>query len=72
MDLPTTFFDEVKGESDTVAGLFLELAGSFPVLQQLVKYKQFSFTVLEIQKNRIHKLQLIIAPINTSVADAIA
>jgi gliding motility-associated protein GldE len=72
LDLPTTFFDEVKGESDTVAGLFLELAGSFPVLQQLVKYKQFSFTVLEIQKNRIHKLQLIIAPINTSVADAIA
>lgn len=55
-----------------MAGLFLELAGAFPVLQQLVKYKQFSFTVLEIQKNRIHKLQLIIAPINTSVADAIA
>jgi len=70
--LPTQFFDEVKGESDTVAGLFLELAGAFPVLQQLVKYKQFSFTVLEIQKNRIHKLQLIIAPINTSGTDAIA
>ena len=72
LDLPTQFFDEVKGESDTVAGLFLELAGAFPVLQQLVKYKHFSFTVLEIQKNRIHKLQLIIAPINTSGTDAIA
>ena len=71
LDLPTQFFDEVKGESDTVAGLFLELAGAFPVLQQLVKYKHFSFTVLEIQKNRIHKLQLIIAPINTNNADAI-
>lgn len=63
LDLPTQYFDLVKGESDTVAGLFLELAGAFPVLQQLVKYKQFSFTVLEIQKNRIHKIQLIINPV---------
>ena len=62
MELPTHFFDAVKGESDTVAGLFLELAGAFPSLQEVVKYKQFSFTVLEIQKNRIHKVQLIIIP----------
>ena len=63
LDLPTQFFDQVKGESDTVAGLFLELAGAFPVMQQLVKYKHSSFTVLEIQKNRIHKIQIIINPL---------
>ena len=62
IDLSTSFFDKVKGESDTVAGLFLELAGHFPALQQVIKYQQFSFTVLEIKKNRIHKLQLIISP----------
>jgi CBS domain containing-hemolysin-like protein len=62
IDLSTGFFDAVKGESDTIAGLFLELAGEFPTLQQVVKYKQFSFTVMEIQKNRIHKIQLIITP----------
>jgi len=62
IDISSGFFDSVKGESDTVAGLFLELAGAFPTLQQVVKYKQFSFTVLEIQKNRIHKIQLIINP----------
>jgi CBS domain containing-hemolysin-like protein len=53
IDLPSSTFDSVKGESDTMAGLFLELAGEFPVLQQVVKFQQFSFTVLEIQKNRI-------------------
>ncbi len=62
IDLSTSFFDAVKGESDTVAGLFLELAGAFPTLQQVVKFKQFSLTVLEIQKNRIHKIQVIINP----------
>jgi len=62
IEISSGFFDTVKGESDTVAGLFLELAGAFPTLQQVVKFKQFSFTVLEIQKNRIHKIQLIINP----------
>ena len=69
IDLPSNFFDGVKGESDTVAGLFLELVGEFPVLQQTVKYKQFSFTVIEIQKNRIHKLQLIISPLPLQTTD---
>ena len=69
IDLSTSFFDSVKGESDTVAGLFLELAGEFPTLQQVVKYKQFSFTVMEIQKNRIHKIQLIITPQTTSLLE---
>jgi gliding motility-associated protein GldE len=62
INVSTGVFDQVKGESYTVAGLFLELAGVFPTLQQVVKYKQYSFTVMEIKKNRIHKLQLIISP----------
>ena len=65
IDIPTNFFDAVKGESDTVAGLILELAGEFPTVQQVVKYKQFSFTALDIQKNRIHKIQSIITPITS-------
>ena len=62
IDLPVTTFDTVKGESDTMAGLFLELAGEFPSLQQVVKFQSYSFTVLELQKNRIHKIQMIITP----------
>ena len=69
IDIATNTFDAVKGESDTMAGLFLELAGHFPLLQQVVKYKQFSFTVMEIQKNRIHKIQLIITPLPTQFPD---
>lgn len=71
MEIPTTSFDSVKGKSDTVAGLVLELAGAFPVLQQVVKFKQFSFTVLEIQKNRIHKIQLIVTIQNNLSGDAL-
>ena len=69
IDIATSSFDAVKGESDTMAGLFLELAGHFPMVQQIVKYKQFSFTVMEIQKNRIHKIQLIISPLPAQISD---
>ncbi len=69
IDISTSFFDTVKGESDTIAGLFLELAGEFPVLQQVVKYKHFSFTVIQIQKNRIHKIQMIITPTSAQNAE---
>lgn len=69
IDLPIHTFDLVKGESDTIAGLFLELAGAFPALQQVVKFKQFSFTVLAIEKNRIHKIQLLITPQNQNNSD---
>lgn len=68
-DIATDTFDGVKGDSDTMAGLFLELAGHFPAIQQVVKFKQFSFTVMEIQKNRIHKIQLIIAPLSAQFPD---
>ena len=63
IEIPSSSFDIVKGESDTMAGLFLELAGEFPLVQQVIKFQQYSFTVLEIQKNRIHKIQMIITPV---------
>lgn len=63
IEIPSSSFDIVKGESDTMAGLFLELAGEFPIVQQVIKFQQYSFTVLEIQKNRIHKIQMIITPV---------
>ena len=39
--------------------------------QQVVKYQQFNFTVLEIKKNRIHKLQLIVSPQMMSSAESV-
>ena len=63
IEIPSSSFDIVKGESDPMAGLFLELAGEFPIVQQVIKFQQYSFTVLEIQKNRIHKIQMIITPV---------
>ncbi len=62
MDLPTETFDEVKGESDSLAGLVLELAGEIPKVTQVLTSGDFEFTVLEVVKNRIEKIKVRIIP----------
>ena len=46
MELQTDTFDQVKGESDSLAGLVLELAGEIPQPNQVVSSGDFIFTVL--------------------------
>ncbi len=65
MDLQADTFDQVKGESDSLAGLVLELAGEIPQAAQIVHSGDFQFTVLEVEKYRINKVKITIKPLNT-------
>ena len=60
MGLNTDVFDAIRGESDSVAGLVLEIAGEFPQANEELNSGNFSFVPLEINKNRIDKVQIII------------
>ena len=62
MDLSSDTFDNVKGESDSLAGLVLELAGEIPTTMQVATAGDFEFTVLEVEKNRIQKVKVTIKP----------
>lgn len=53
-------FDELSEEPDTLAGLILELRGDFPTVQEVIEYKNYCFTVLEIDKQRIIKVKLTV------------
>ena len=58
MRLPIDTFDEVKGESDSLGGLVLELARRFPRENETVPCGDFQFTVLETEKNRIKTVKI--------------
>lgn len=60
-------FDEVAGDSDTLAGLLLELKGEFPVLHEKVTYDHYEFEVLEMDNRRILKVKFTI---NTPPSDS--
>ncbi len=60
MKLPSEAFDEVRGDSDSLAGLLLEIAGEFPQVNDELKHGDFTFIPLEISKNRIDKIKIVI------------
>jgi putative hemolysin len=61
MNLPSRVFDPVRGESETIAGLVLELAGEIPKVNQVLVAHDFTFTVLEVSMNRIQKVKITIS-----------
>lgn len=60
MHLPMDVFDDVRGESESVGGLILEIAGEFPKAGDHVQSGDFDFTVLEAESNRILLVQVTI------------
>jgi gliding motility-associated protein GldE len=63
MDLPQDTFDEVRGDSDSLAGLILELGGYIPQTNDVITCGDFEFIVLEVQRNRINKVKVTIKPV---------
>jgi putative hemolysin len=60
LNLPPNTFEEVRGDSDSLAGLILEIAGEFPQVNEEITSGDFIFIPLEINKNRIDKVKVII------------
>ena len=60
MKLMPSTFDPVRGESESMAGLVLELSGEFPTTNTVVTTGDFEFTVLEAYKNRIMEIKVSI------------
>lgn len=60
MKLPTDTFDAMRGDSDSLAGLVLEIAGEFPQVNEEVASGNYIFIPLEINKNRIDKIKITI------------
>ena len=60
MRLPLDTFDKVRGESDSLGGLVLEIAGKFPTANETIKTGDFQFTIIEIAKNKINTVKVTI------------
>lgn len=54
------FFDNIKGESDTLAGLILEMKGNIPENGEILNYEQYSFTIESVDKTRVKRIKVTI------------
>ncbi|MBS1668735.1 MAG: gliding motility-associated protein GldE [Bacteroidetes bacterium] len=60
MNLVPDTFDAVKGESDSLAGLILELAGAIPKVNDVIPCGDFEFTIVDADQSRIKKVKVMI------------
>ncbi|GGF64462.1 gliding motility-associated protein GldE [Wenyingzhuangia marina] len=61
LELDEVSFEKDKGESETLAGLLLELSGRFPRKFEKIAYQNLTFTVEAIDRKRIKQIKVAIA-----------
>ena len=62
MKLPMNTFDEVRGESESLAGLILEVAGELPTVDWVIPCGDFEFGIMQADNNRIQLVKVTIKP----------
>lgn len=65
-DIENTYFDEVKGEVDTLGGLIMELAQKIPQRGHTVVFEQFTFIVDAADKRRLKRVKAVFKPEETT------
>lgn len=57
-----TIFENAKGESETLAGLLLEISGRFPKKGEVIHFDSFKFTIEALDKKRIKQIKVTLNP----------
>ncbi len=60
LNLDFDYFDEIKGESDSLAGLILEMKGNIPDVGEVLKFNHLTFKIESVDKRRIKRVKITI------------
>lgn len=66
--LPANAFDTYKSNSDTLAGLALELRGDIPAAGEEISFGDYLITVLRADNRRIHQIKLTLEKLHSGEA----
>jgi putative hemolysin len=58
IEIEEDLFEEVRGESETLAGLILELTGEIPQKDQIIKHGKFVFRIESADRRRIKEIRV--------------
>ncbi len=65
LELDPQYFDSVKGESESLGGLMLELHNSMPNAGDKITYDRFLFTIVSVDQKRIKRIRVTIIDAET-------
>lgn len=57
-----SLFDVVKGESESLGGLLLEINSKMPRAGEKIEFKHFLFTIVAVDARRIKRIRVLIKP----------
>ena len=58
LDVNATTFDSIRGESESLGGLILELTNDLPNVGRKIDFKPFTFTIEAVDKRRIKRVRV--------------
>ena len=58
LDLEQDYFEEAKGESETLGGMLIELFGRIPSAGEEISFKEFEFKIQSVDLKRIKKVRV--------------
>lgn len=61
-NLDSSRFEEVKGDSESLGGLLLEMHTKLPHAGEKIEYEAFTFTVVAVDQKRIKRIRVYINP----------
>lgn len=62
LEIDDDIFDNDRGESDSLGGLVLELEGKIPEKGEKIKFRQFTFEIVDADVRKINKIRITLNP----------
>jgi len=58
LNIDSSPFDKLKGDSETIAGFILEISQSFPKINSKIVFENYTFTIESVDKKRIKQVKV--------------
>ncbi len=58
LKIDSVVFDDIEGDFDTLAGLFLEIFENIPSINSHIKFKNYGLEIIELDHKRIKKIKV--------------
>ena len=58
LEIETELFEKVKGESESLGGLILELNNELPAVGKKISFEQFTFVIEAVDKKRVKRIRV--------------
>lgn len=62
--IETSTFEEVRGDSDSLAGLILEMVGRLPKLDEEIQINDYEFKIVSVDSRRIRQVKITLPDLN--------